>query len=374
MAFQIRDFVSITASMINHLRAVAIGLTDFNVGAVVRTMLEAVGQELDQFYQDMFNGVKDAIPVATYQSFNFDKLQPAAAAGQVRVTVTASGQDVTITAGAVLTPTSGGVSYTAQSTYTIPAGQTHVDVAVVANTVGTVGNQPVGTAFAVTPAVANFVSASNLALINTGRDLETDDEQKQRFNAYISTLSRATNDAIIYGAKTAALYDANGVEIERARCVSLVEPYLTDSSQPISLINVYVHNGEGSTSSTLVNRVDTVLRGYVDPATGLKVPGWKAAGVKLVTAAATEVTVAITGAITLEPGYDGPTAIADATLLLQQHLLSLDNGQSSLYKDRVILVSGLASVANIVFTVGTADVTCTAAQKLVPGTITLTAS
>jgi hypothetical protein len=373
MSFQIRDFTSITASMINHLRASQREVTDFNVGAVGRTMLESVSQEIDQFYLDMFNSVKDAIPVATYATFSFDKLPPGPAAGVVTVTVDVSSQDVVIPAATVFTPVAGGMAFTNTDTMTIAAGSSTVEVSIVAVASGSAGNVAADVQFGLTPAPANFVSATNARPFNSGRDLESNDEQKQRFNSYISTLPRGTNDAVIYGAKTTALFNAAGVEVERARCVSLVEPYLDDPDQPISLILVYVHNGEGSTSGALVAEVDKVLRGYTTPA-GVKVPGWKAAGVKLVTAAATEVEVDLTGAITLNPGYDGPTAIADATALLQRQILELDNGMPSLYKDRVILVGDLPAVANIVFTIGTSDVTCDRNEKLVPGTITLTAS
>lgn len=373
MSFQIRDFTSITASMINHLRAVQREVTDFNVGAVGRTILEAVGQEVDQFYQDAFNAVRDAIPVATYRSFNFDKLPEAPAAGIITVTVSASSQDVVLAAGDVFSPIAGGLGYVVQESQTIAAGETTAQVTVAANQVGTFGNLPAGTQFAATPAINNFVSASNAIAFDGGRDLETDDEQKQRFTAYISTLPRAIEAALIYGAKTAALYNTAGLEIERAKCVSVIEPFLEDEDSPISLVEVYVHNGEGTTSGALVAEVDKVLRGYAD-ANGVKVPGWKAAGIKLVTAAATEVSVNLTGQITLNPGFEAADAVAAAEHVLQRHLLELDIGEASLYKDRVVLVANLPAVANIVFTVGTADITCTKRQKLVPGTFTLTAS
>jgi hypothetical protein len=374
MSFQIRDFTSIAASMINHMRGVQSAVTDFNVGAVGRTMLESTAQEADQLYQDMFNAIRDAIPVATYESFNFGRLPAAPAAGVITVTIAASSRDVTIPAGTVFTPIAGGVSFTSQASVTIVSGGTTGSVSIVANQAGVAGNVPAATSFVAAPAPNNFVSAANAITFDSGRDLETPDEQQQRFLDYIGSLPRGTNDALAYGARTAALYNAAGIEIERVKCVSIVEPYLTDSSQPISLVEVYVHNGQGSTSSGLVALADKILRGYQDTATGKKVPGWKASGTHLVTAAATEVPVGITGAITLNPGYDGPTAISDATAVLERHLLELDNGAPSLYKDRVILVGDLPAVANIVFATATSDITCTAAQKLVPGTITLTAS
>ena len=63
MAFQIKNFASIVASMINRMSATQNKVTDFNVGAVGRTLIEAPAIEIDQLYQQMFNGLKEAIPV-----------------------------------------------------------------------------------------------------------------------------------------------------------------------------------------------------------------------------------------------------------------------------------------------------------------------
>lgn len=375
MAFQIKNFNSIMAGMINHVRGVQKAVTDFNIGSIMRTLLEAPGVEIDEAYQQFFNGLVEAIPVATYQSFNFDALPAVQTSGPVALTIGASSQNLTIAAGTVFTPTSGSTfTFTNAADVTILAGATSTPITIVATEAGAGGNLAANTGFTLSPLPAGFVSCVNPAIFNNGSDAETDPERKQRFNAYIQTLQRATNAGIEYGAETVALYDVNGVQTEKVQTALVIEPYILDNTQPISLINLYVHNGVGSTSGALVTQVDKVIRGYVD-ALGNKVPGYKAAGVKMVVAAATEQAVAITGAITLEPGADGPTVIAAATLAMQQYLLALPINTSSLYKDRVILIGNLTGVANVVFSVGTADVACAAQNnKLVPGAISFTAS
>ena len=47
MAFQIKNFVSICAGMINSMRANQTQITDFNVGSVARTLIEAPAIEID---------------------------------------------------------------------------------------------------------------------------------------------------------------------------------------------------------------------------------------------------------------------------------------------------------------------------------------
>jgi uncharacterized phage protein gp47/JayE len=372
MAFQIKSFTSIVAGMLNHVRSAQKRLTDFNIGSINRTLLEAPAAEIEEAYLQAFNGLREAIPVATYTSFNFDRLPAAPAADVIDVTVTATAEDVVIDAGTLFSTPASSTVYLSQELVTIPAGETVGAVSFVARDAGVIGNLPVSQSFATTPAIPNFVSAINPRIVANGRNEETDDERKQRFVAFISTLPRSIIAGLEYGAKTVFLTNAAGIEIERVKCASVIEPYVADSTQPIAWVKLFVHNGEGSTSPDLVAKVVTTMQGYVDPVTGKKVPGYKAAGVKLDVAAATETPVNLTGTIVADAGYSATALCATAIDLLEKHFLALDNGASSLYKDRVILVGDIPGVANIVFTVGTADVTCAKDHKLMPGTIAIT--
>lgn len=370
--FQVKNWVSIVAGMLNHMRGVQTGVTDFNVGAKARTMLEAPAIEIEECYQQAFNGIKEAIPVATYQSFNFDRLQPAPATGIIRVTVAVTAEDVVIPAGTLFSTPAARTNYLSQDPVTIAAGGSTGDVSVVAADPGVIGNIAAASAFSANPAIAHFTAATNLLLFNNGRDLESDDERKQRFTSFIQTLARATKEALIYGAKTAAIFNASGIETERVKAVSVVEPWVADNTQPIAWVKVYIHNGEGSTSNALKDQVVKVLEGYIDDA-GVKVPGWKSAGVKVDVIKATETPVNITGVITPEPGYDGAALVAIAEDILGKHLLGLDIGEASLMKDRVILVGEIPGVANIVYSTPTTDVTADSSHKLMPGTLSITA-
>jgi uncharacterized phage protein gp47/JayE len=346
--FQLKSFTSIVAAMLNHVRGTAPELTDFNVGAVNRVMLEAPATEIDEAYQQIFNGLRAAIPVATYQSFNFGRLPAAPTTGVLHVVLGVSAVDVTIPAGQVFSTPGSSLTYLSQAAVTIIAGASAADVSVVASGPGSLGNLPAGQAFAATPAIANFVSATNVLLLNDGRDLESDDERKQRFTSYIQTIQRGTDAALIYGARTCALFNSAGVEVERVRAVGLIEPYLADNTQPISWIQIYVHNGVGATSSDLVALVDKVLRGYTDPATGAKIPGWKAAGTKLDTAAAAEVKVNLTGALTVSPGYVAADLATAADSAAEALLLGLDCGATLQLQQLVLAVSAIPGVANFV--------------------------
>lgn len=355
--------------MINHLRGVQKRLTDFNIGSVVRTMLESVAIEIDELYQRIFIGLREAIPVATYNSFNFDRLPAVPASGTILVTITPNAADVLIVAGTVFASPNAKTNYLAVSDVTIATGDTTADVLVSAATAGSIGNLAAAVTFTATPAIDGLVSATNVGALINGQDIETDEQRKQRFVLFIKTLTRATTDALIYGAKTVIRYNDDGVEIERVRGVSIVEPYLTDPFAPVSLVNVYIHNGVASTSAELIAQTVEVLHGYVN-SLGVKIPGWKAAGVKVVVAAASEITLNVTGSLTAAPGYVEADLCTAAAAAITEYIRSLDIGASYLEAEAVFRVKSIPGVVNI--TGLPADTTADDDEKIIPGTVAVT--
>jgi len=230
MAFQLKDFASITGSMINWMRSVQKIVTDFNPGAVMRSMLEACATEIDELYKQIFIGLKEAIPVSVYTSFSFPPLAATPAGGQLTLTFTAQGADEVIAAGTLWIPNNGnGINYTQTANVTLLAGHTSVNVPVSAVTAGSAGNLPQTTGFNPNPVPTGFVSATNTIAFINGTDTETPDEQKIRFNAFISTLSRGTVAAIRYGCTTTVLLDAGGNVTERVAKL-LLEQYTSSGA------------------------------------------------------------------------------------------------------------------------------------------------
>lgn len=92
MAFIPRNFETILADMIAHVRANTT-LTDFSIGSVIRTILEAAALEDDEQYFQMVQ-LLDAFRVATARGaelderaadYNLERLQPKQAIGNVRI-------------------------------------------------------------------------------------------------------------------------------------------------------------------------------------------------------------------------------------------------------------------------------------------------
>jgi hypothetical protein len=214
-----------------------------------------------------------------------------------------------------------------------------------------------------------------------GLDAETPAQQLIRFNNYISTLARGTVAALQYGLSTVNLTDVNGNITEKVVYTLVVEPYLTDDTQPIALVNCYIHNGIGGTSSGLLTQAQNVIAGYVNTA-GVKIPGYKAAGVKTNIYIATEVPTNIAATVTIAPGYvweNVEPLVNSAVFTYLQSLTIGDNGSNIAGTDPVgtavaaqILAAAMAipGVTNYVSTF--TDTLAATGTKIMPGTITLT--
>jgi hypothetical protein len=380
VAFQIKNFVSIVASMINRMKVTQTKLTDFNVGAIARTLVEAPAAEIDQLYQQMFNGLREAIPVSVFQSFSFPPLAAMGATGSIDVTIAAQPAAVLIEQGTLFASTVSSTQYAATANVTIVAGSTSALIPVAATTTGSATNLVANATFTLTPSPAGFASATNLAPFVSGQDAETPAQQQLRFNAFIASLPRGTIPALYYGMSVATVLDANGNVIERPVFTSVVEPYVSDPTQPVGLVNCYVHNGVGNTSAALVAQVSASLYGYYT-AVGVPVPGYKAAGINVVVAVATQIAVNVAGSITAASGYakadtevNGvtvPGLITQATAAIFSYLQGIPLGGSALVAELYALVMAIPGVTNYSPSLPAADTPSTSAQKIMPGAITL---
>lgn len=374
MAFQIKDFVSITASMINLMRASTKKITDFNVGSVARTLIEAPASELDQLYQEMFHGLKEAIPVATYNTFEFPLLPSSASTGVLTFyAVGGHAAPILIATGTLVkNPTTNKIYRTIRDVF-LEVGEAQVSVAGVADTVGSDTNCDANTILVLIGAISGISGVSNLTPFSGGRDVETDDERKLRFQGFISTLQRGTLAAIRYGASTAVVTDINGIIIERVVFIGIIEPYEVDpvANDP-GYVEVYIHNGVGGTSTTLVDNAQVIIDGSYD-ADGNPIPGWKAAGVVVDCFAATEVLQAVTGSIYFLAGYQSADVLAACTTVVRSYLLSLKVGEKSVKNEIIERIMAVPGVYNLVLAAPTSDLAPSASEKIMPGVVTLTA-
>lgn len=370
MSFQTKDFLSITASMINRVRVTTTKITDFNIGAVARTLLEAVAQELDQLYQEMLHGLVESIPVAIYNGFGFPANPASPASGLVLVTIAAQTTDTLIPAATQLSTAASSIIYTTSSDVTILAGRTAADVLAVAAVAGSAGNVPGTATFTLSPAPQGFVSATAVAPFTNGVDAETSAAQQARFAAYIAALPRGTLAALTYGLTLATITNSAGLVTERVAMSLIVEPWLTDPTQHPAIVLVYIHNGVGATSSALVAQAQAVMNGYVDSSGNVYV-GWKAAGVNLTVCSATDTALPVTMAITCHAAY-AATIAATAQAAVSAYLLSLPIAGTFIHAEAEAIVMGLTGVTNVAISSPGVDTAVGATAKFIPGTFSVT--
>jgi hypothetical protein len=371
--FQVKSFRDITLSVINYMKSVTDRITDFNIGSVARTMIEGPASEIDELYQKMFIGLKEAIPVAIYQAFQFDALTAISASGNIRVTITPQATDTIIPASTSFRLPNNTGTYTSQNDVTITAGASFGDVFVVASMPGTSGNITALQTFTLSPTVQPVTAATNLAAFNNGLPEETEEQRKVRFAEFVAALNHGTVSAIHYGLKLARIEDTTGNVIEAVRTASVVEPYLADPQQPVSLVNCYIHNGSTGASSDLLALARKIIHGYYAD-DGTAVPGWKAAGVKVEIYAAAVVTVAVTGEITVIAGYDEASILTTASSDISDYIAGLEIGAPALLSEIVAIVMAIDGVYNFTVSLPAGDTAAASTQKLMPGTLTITAA
>ncbi|MDR3519153.1 MAG: baseplate J/gp47 family protein [Azospirillaceae bacterium] len=370
MSFQIKDFLSIVASMINYMRGATDKISDYNVGSVARTLIEAPAIEIDQLYQQMLFGLRDAIPAATYLSFDFPALAAGSAYGFLQFSLSAAATTtMTIPAGTQAQNSAGTITYATNADAVIPIGATSVEVLATATTTGSAANVDADSLTVLMSSLSG-VSVTNPAAITTGTDAETDDARKTRFVAYVTNLARGTGSAILYGAKTAQITNSAGQVTEYVKYCGLVEPYVSDHSQPVGQVNVYIHNGSGGTSAALVALAQQIIDGYYD-ASGTPVPGYKAAGVICTVAVAPETAVTVTGTLSYTSGATPATVAAAAVAAINSYITGLDIGVPVLLAEVIALVMAVSGVSNVSLSTPTADVVIAGNAKAMPGTVTL---
>lgn len=348
--------------MLNHIRGTTTKITDLQPGSVSRTLVEAPAVEIEQLYLQMFNGLREAIPVATFRSFGFDKLPAKYARGFVSVSnATAPTADLTVPAGTVFTAYDGR-TYASTEAVIWLAGYHSIRIPVIAAGPGVSYNIASGSITS-SPFFDATYTVSNSA-IASGSDVETDAEREARFATFVGSLSRGTIYACRAAARSATILDADGN----------IQEYVTrvGHTEIAGYVRIYIYSSAGAPSSALVKRAQLLIDGWKDPITGEITPGYRAGGVNYVISAMAEREIPLTAKVAMQGDY----VLTDAVIqsLSDEYatqLVKVEPG-AVLYMDDV--VTGLLSVPGLkTVTVDAEDnIICDQNEALVPGAIKVT--
>lgn len=360
-------YPEILARLVAHVRASNDQLTDFNVGSVTRSWLEATAIGLDELWMGATQAINEAIPQAVFSGFDFGKLPATYALGEVTFYLTAlQTNDIIIPAGTRVRLLGGSAEYLTLAAATIPTGSYEVITLARAAQAGPDANAEVSGLSVIVNATANMAAAAvdstNRQPILNGRNEETDAEQRARFVAYIASLARGTLGALEYGARLATI-EVDGVIVEQVRQVAIVETP--------GRVELYVHNSVGSTSAALVARVQALIDGYRDDAQDLIVPGYRPAGMAVVCHAMSDVPLTVTATVTLAAGYalDAVRVQAQAALT---SLLRYFTGTQLTVPALINTLYGVPGIANLTLLTPVVGQAYLVHQRPVYGTLTLT--
>lgn len=361
MAFQLKDFSSIAASTINYARAVTKKATDWLPGSSIRTIIESPAIEIEELYLQMFIGLREAIPVAIYNSFRFDLLPPSYARGFVSVShQTPISAAITIPQGTVFR-TQDGRQYKSSQAVTWPINTVQVRVPVIADAPGLYYNVSTGAInessfFDATYTISN-------AKIENGRDEESPDERQARFRDYVAALSTGTVHACYYSSRQAVVLDIDGNISEYVLKIGLEEVP--------GIVKIYLYSNSGIPSAGLIEYAQTKIDGYRD-GMGEPQPGIRAGGVKCQILPMIERLVPMAIQVKPAPGYTLNSAmrqdISDAYDTVVRSILPRETLYIGMITDALLDVTGVLTVVPL----ATSNVICGVNESLVPGTLTIT--
>lgn len=369
--FQIKNTDSITASIINNTKAMTDELTDFNVGSKNRTIIEATAREIDQFYQALLKGFYEAVPVSIYKSFAFGREAASAAGGYATFTKAdeALSTVIVIPAGTSLKIPDTEYYYALPSDLTINAGTASKAGFIVATAVGSAWNAAADTITELPSPITGIASVTNALAFTNGADVESDYERKIRFQQYVKSLSRATQESLVYGAKTCQLLDANGVPVERVTDAIVHELYLDDGGTP-GYADIYIWNGATAVTEDLIERTLTVLNGYYDAA-GNRIAGWKGAGVVIDVKAVTADLVDVTAVVTCLAGVEFSTVEPLIRAAIDAYFNSFKIADVLIVAKLVDVIMSISGVYDVAISAPAANVTPAWNHINIRGTVTL---
>ncbi len=288
--------------------------TDFTTGSQIRTLSEAIGSVAEM---EAIAAQALAFQAALYSAYYMAGITPlfaTFAAGTVTFsTVTAATQTAVIPVGTVVA-TVGGVQFATTSAATIAIGATSVSVTVSASAAGATGNVTAGTITQILSGLAyGPLTVTNAAPTAGGANAESPAQTLARYTASVAAIPAGSPVAIANSCIGVSVASTN----ETVYYATVYEPWISQvaggSTTPTIGFTVYIDNGSGAASTSLLNAVTA----KINPTLSSGSLGYRNAGVPYGVDAVTPLacSVTITGVATtptLDPSLDSLAEAAAA--------------------------------------------------------------
>jgi len=235
--------------------------TDFNPGSNVRTYSEATGSVVEIQGISMQALVFQAMIYGVYAAFGITPL-PETYATVSLVFATTSGANpppvpyaVSILQGTIA-GTAGGVNFQTTQAVVLPIGSSSITVPAVAVDPGPTGNVGPNTITNLLTSLTYPLVVYNPVAAQGGSNAEVPSQTLARFMAKVAALGLGSPVAIANS--VIGIAGAPGETVQQANCY---EPWMVTSGTPEAGFTVYIDNGSGNASTTLINNVITFLNG-----------------------------------------------------------------------------------------------------------------
>ena len=231
-------------------------VTDFNIGSVLRTILEAVAAIAEevwyklQFFVSLFflDTSQGEWVDRRLNDLGMERKLGATAYGSITVGRNSpSPISIFISAGTIFQNETGELQYATQADVILNIGSHSVDVDVEAADTGTAYNLPTDTVLKQSGIAISGIEWAKIKLMGGGEDIESDEDYKNRVPEYFDSLSRGTAPAIRYAAASVS---------------GVVSVTLKENVPSKGWFTVYIDDGSGIANETLLMTVRAVLEDY----------------------------------------------------------------------------------------------------------------
>lgn len=371
-----KSFDELVQDQATAIQAVAPVTIDAGVGTVLRAIIES-NAALGLWLEGLILRVLSMTRAATSNDLDLDswvadfglaRIAGTPASGNVTFSRAVTTQAALVPVGAEIDTADGSrtftvirdtanVNYVSTSDgYRLNIGVGSISVPVQDTASGAAGNLSATTLTKLTSPVQYVDAVTNPLPFTNGTDAEPDDMLRERFVAYLASLSRGTLGAIGFAASS----------VEGVTSYAIVENKQVNGTDDYGFFYVVVDDGSGAPPSTLLDDVYDAVEGY------------RAVGVRFAVVAPIVTTVNVTANIKLaSAGYVSSDVLLEATDALKSYIASLDLGEP-LYFTKVANTiyeasEGIINVSSVLVNGATADIVPSSARTVVrPGTVTLT--
>jgi len=373
MAITTKSFTDLVRGQVTAIQGSAKSLVDLTIGSILRSLIEA-NASVTLWLQGLILALLATTRASTSTSSDLDswvadygltRLVAVAASGQVtfsRFTNT-SQAIVPVGTGVQTADSSSKYAVTLDTTntaysaslggYVLAVGVSIINIPVLALVAGIAGNAQALQINTLTTAISGVDTVSNAITFINGADAEKDAALRLRFIAYLTSLSKATKNAVGYAITS----------LQQGLNYTLTENFTYGGVAQMGYFYVVVDDGTGTPSGTLLTNVSNSIEA-VRPVTstfGVFSP---------VIVTANPVMV-----ITTDVGYDHLTLVGLVGTAITKYINSLPLGASLTYS-RLAQIAyeasvGVINVSSITLNGGTADLTATNKQIIKSGTVTV---